>query len=67
MTVFVNDAEVKFDEHSNLLHVLNSLSVKTFEGVAVALNNEVVPKSELEKVIVNENDKVLIIRAFQGG
>jgi sulfur carrier protein len=67
MTVFVNDSEVKLEEPSTLLHILGSLSIKTFEGIAIALNNEVIPKSELEKIIVKENDKVLIIRAFQGG
>jgi sulfur carrier protein len=67
MTVFVNDFEVKFEEPSTLQQILGSLSIKTVEGIAIALNNEVVPKSELEKIIVKENDKVLIIRAFQGG
>jgi sulfur carrier protein len=67
MTVFVNDSEVKFDEPSTLLNILGSLSIKTFEGIAIALNNEVVPKSELDKVAIKENDKILVIRAFQGG
>lgn len=36
-------------------------------GVAAAVNNEVIPKSEWEKHKLSETDKVLIITATQGG
>jgi len=67
MTIFVNDSEVSFETATTLQEVLSSLNIKNFEGVAVALNDEVVSKTELEKVVVKENDKILVIRAFQGG
>jgi len=67
MTIFVNDSEVSFETATTLQEVLSSLKIKNFEGVAVALNDEVVSKTELEKVVVKENDKILVIRAFQGG
>jgi len=67
MTIFVNDSEVSFETATTLQEVLSALRIKNFAGVAVALNNEVVSKAELEKVVVKENDKILVIRAFQGG
>jgi len=67
MTIFVNDSEVSFETATTLQEVLSSLKIKNFEGVAVALNDEVVSKTELEKVVVKENDKILVIRALQGG
>jgi len=67
MTIFVNDSEVSFETATTLQEVLSSLNIKNFEGVAVALNDEVVSKTELEKVVVKENDKILVIRALQGG
>ena len=67
MTIFVNDSEVSFETATTLQEVLSALRIKNFAGVAVALNNEVVSKTELEKVVVKENDKILVIRAFQGG
>jgi len=67
MTIFVNDSEVSFETATTLQEVLSALRIKNFAGVAVALNDEVVSKTELEKVVVKENDKILVIRAFQGG
>jgi len=67
MTIFVNDSEVSFETATTLQEVLSALRIKNFAGVAVALNNEVVSKTELEKVVVKENDKILVICAFQGG
>jgi len=37
------------------------------KGVAVALNNTVVSKSEWATTKINPNDSVLIIKATQGG
>ena len=37
------------------------------KGIAVAINNKVVPKSEWETQIILQNDTVLIIKATQGG
>lgn len=67
MTVFVNDTELTFNEAASLLAVLDSMAIKTFNGIAVAVNNEVIPKTELEKTIIKDKDKILVIRAFQGG
>jgi sulfur carrier protein len=67
MTVFVNDTEVAIDSAATLQAVLDSASIKSFNGIAIAVNNEVIPKTELEKTIVKDKDKILVIRAFQGG
>ena len=36
-------------------------------GIAVAINETVVPKSQWTSTLLQENDKVLIIKASQGG
>ena len=36
-------------------------------GIALAVNEKVVPKKEWEKFELKENDKVLLIKATQGG
>jgi sulfur carrier protein len=46
--------------------VLSQLGDKQ-KGVAVAVNDSVVPKSEWQNFIVNKNDNILIIKATQGG
>jgi sulfur carrier protein len=36
-------------------------------GIAAAVNNSVVPKTTWEKFQLKENDKIIIIKATQGG
>lgn len=36
-------------------------------GIALAVNETVIPKNEWEKFQLQDNDKVLIIKATQGG
>jgi len=47
--------------------VLNQLNGKEPNGIAVAVNDLVIPKQKWESVIINENDSVEIIHAVQGG
>ena len=37
------------------------------KGIAVAISNKVVPKTEWATTVVSEQDDVLIIKATQGG
>ncbi len=67
MTIFVNDAALEFTVPATLPVILDSIAIKRFEGIAVAVNNEVVPKAEWNNFTLKENDKILVIRAFQGG
>jgi sulfur carrier protein len=54
--------------HSDSLQMLASevLGEKT-AGVAIAVNNRVVPKQKWSEIKLQESDQVLIIRATQGG
>jgi sulfur carrier protein len=47
--------------------VLTQLNGKEPKGIAVALNEMVVPKQNWETVTLKENDSVEIIHAVQGG
>jgi len=37
------------------------------KGIAVALNNQVIPKNSWSDQLLNDNDSILIITATQGG
>jgi sulfur carrier protein len=52
---------------SNLFALLNEVLGEKTKGTAVAVNDTVVPKTEWEKYELKENDKVIIIKATQGG
>ena len=66
MTVFVNN-EKKDVNLKTLSELLESINLNVAKGVAVAVNNQVVAKSEWNNALLKENDKITIIRATQGG
>ena len=67
MEIFVNNQPIQTEEKSSLLSLVQSQLGENSKGLAVAVNEEVVPKNEWEKTILNQHDQVLIIKATQGG
>jgi sulfur carrier protein len=51
----------------NISELIQSLRMTGTNGIALAVNETVVPKTEWEKFQLSDNDKVLIIKATQGG
>ena len=67
MIISVNNTQLELDTPYNISVVLQNLQFHQTKGLAVAVNNQVVPKSAWELYQLQENDKVTIIRATQGG
>ncbi len=67
MNVFINNKEHNLTQTKNLFEVLTDVNLISQRGIAVAVNNTVIPKSEWEKFQLKENDKITIITATQGG
>ena len=67
MKYFVNNELKEILESTSLFDVLVQMKIANQKGIAVAINNSVIPKSEWEKYKLNENDRVTIITATQGG
>ncbi|HXA00859.1 MAG TPA: sulfur carrier protein ThiS [Cytophagaceae bacterium] len=67
MNVFVNNEKREILNQQTITQLLGEIQLNSPKGIAVAINNEVIPKSGWEKYWLNENDKVTIIRATQGG
>jgi len=65
MMVYLNGKEKELKSTLQLVLEADGLSNK--KGVAVAVNNQVVPKSSWESFSLKENDKILVIQASQGG
>ncbi len=64
----VNGEERLLDREVSVMELLKILDVKFREvGLAVALNGEVVPKSEYETTFVKEGDSVEIVQLVGGG
>jgi sulfur carrier protein len=66
MKVFINDKEHHLNGEHSLAHLLSKTMSNT-NGIAVAVNNAVVAKNDWNTFQLNDNDKVIIIKATQGG
>lgn len=67
MTVFLNDKKIEFSGPLTLKEALEQQGIRQVRGIAVAVNDQVVPKSEWETYHLQENDRILVIQATQGG
>ncbi|NUM80432.1 sulfur carrier protein ThiS [bacterium] len=67
MNVKVNGKIYEFTDAKNIIGILERFDIRQLSGIAVALNDSVVPKSEFEKILIKDGDVVEIIRATQGG
>jgi len=67
MNVFVNNEKREILNQLTITQLLSEIKLNSPKGIAIAINNEVIPKSGWEEYLLNQNDKVTIIRATQGG
>lgn len=66
MKVFVNQEEKSFNDPLSLLKLLEDMGVKPV-GLAIAVNQSVIPKDSWDSFSLKENDDVMLVRATQGG
>ncbi|MBJ6368169.1 sulfur carrier protein ThiS [Snuella sedimenti] len=62
----VNDSFLEIRENTNIIQVLEQLK-SPIDGVAIAINNTIIPRNLWDKMKFTNNDNVLIIQATQGG
>ena len=66
MQLVVNNKTGEYP-HNFLSQLLQDLDLFESKGIAVAVNNKVIPKANWNTFQLNENDTITIIRATQGG
>lgn len=67
MNVIVNSKTETTESQDKLFGLLARLNLSEKQGIAVAVNNTVVSKTNWNNYELKENDKITIIRATQGG
>ncbi|MDE0682852.1 sulfur carrier protein ThiS [Candidatus Poribacteria bacterium] len=68
MKIHVNGEETEICLNSNVYDLLIALELDPGQaGIAVAVDREVIPKTEWQGTELRENSDVEIIRAVQGG
>jgi sulfur carrier protein len=66
ITVNVNDTAHTFGPNSSLASLLAQLNISQ-KGIAIAVNNQIISKTEWDRHELAEGENVLIIKATQGG
>lgn len=67
MEITINNIVTNVEENTSLATVVHSNSGENTKGIAVAINQQVVPKDAWNSTILNQNDTIIIIKATQGG
>ncbi len=66
MTVTINQQQYQFQENTSLQEAMQSLEIED-AGIALALNEEIIPRTEWTKTILCNADKIIVIGAVAGG
>ncbi len=67
MTIHINNKQQDLPGKTTIIEALSVLRITSFDGVAVAINNEVIAKTTWAIHALNEADNMTLIRASQGG
>jgi sulfur carrier protein len=67
MTILVNNQTIEYPESLTIAALLEDQLVQHLKGLAIAVNDVVIPKSDWAKIVFQQNDSITIIRASQGG
>lgn len=69
MKIKLNSSNIEISDNTTLKELLQTELNITPEkkGVAVALNETIIPREKWETTYLSENDEILIITAAQGG
>lgn len=65
--VVINSKFVEIEENESIISLLENQKFIINKGLAVAINNIVIPKNDWNKIKLKNNDNILIIKAAQGG
>jgi sulfur carrier protein len=67
MEVFVNHECIRLDVGNSLITLLDHLQIAESRGIALAVNNEVIPRKSWSVYPLSDQDRITLIRASQGG
>lgn len=66
MKVFINKVEITIEDGAMLQDLIRSQEIKS-EGIAVAVDNRIIKRSEWSATPIEEGAKITIIQATYGG
>ena len=66
MKIIVNNDPMETDDNMTVEKLIESFDLQQYQ-LAVAINNQVVPKTKWQQTFLHDNDNVIIIKAVSGG
>ncbi len=67
MEITFNNNKQEIQEQASVQIIINNLIGDKQKGIAVAVNETVVPRAKWDSYVLQPNDKILVIKATQGG
>ena len=67
MEIIFNNTSHQIDDSATVSHLLQQLLCGKQKGIAVAVNQTIIPKTKWNDVTLKQHDNVLVIKATQGG
>lgn len=67
MEITLNNQPKTIAENASLQDIVFAQVGEKQKGIAVAINNTVIPKQNWQSTSIKQNDNILIIKATQGG
>jgi sulfur carrier protein len=67
MEVLVNNKLYAVQQGTTIAALLQFIQISAQKGIAVAVNNQVIPRNSWDEQSLQPSDSITIIRATQGG
>ena len=67
MNIYINNKLQELHGQPKITDALHALDITAQKGIAVAINNNVIPRAEWDTYILKAEDKMTLIKATQGG
>jgi sulfur carrier protein len=67
MVIYVNDEKKDLQASTTVADLFNELNLPSLQGIAVAVNQQIVMQTNWASTTLKENDEVLVISATKGG
>ncbi len=67
MKISINRKIIEIQQNLNLKELVETKHLPQEKGVAIAINKEIIVKTEWSNTILKENDDVQLFNAIQGG
>ena len=67
MEITVNQQIYQINADCNVQHLFSAVLNQPTQGLAIAINQNIVPKTQWESHLLQSDDQIIIIKATQGG